>query len=69
MPGMNGRVLAERVTAALPNIRVLFVSGYTESIIVDRGVLKNGIEFLAKPYSLEQLSRRVREVLDAAARQ
>jgi CheY-like chemotaxis protein len=69
MPGMNGRVLAERVTAALPNIRVLFVSGYTESIIVDRGVLKNGIEFLAKPYSLEQLSRRVREVLDAAAQQ
>jgi two-component system cell cycle sensor histidine kinase/response regulator CckA len=69
MPGMNGRVLAERVTAALPNIRVLFVSGYTENFIVDRGVLKNGIEFLAKPYSLEQLSRRVREVLDATIRQ
>ena len=69
MPGMNGRVLAERVTALLPNIRVLFVSGYTENSSCDRGVLKNGIEFLAKPYSLEQLSRRVREVLDAAARQ
>jgi two-component system, cell cycle sensor histidine kinase and response regulator CckA len=69
MPGMNGRVLAERVTALLPEIRVLFVSGYTENFIVDRGVLKNGIEFLAKPYSLEQLSRRVREVLDAAVRQ
>jgi two-component system cell cycle sensor histidine kinase/response regulator CckA len=69
MPGMNGRVLAERVTAVLPGIRVLFVSGYTENFIVDRGVLKNGIEFLAKPYSLEQLSQRVREVLDAAVRQ
>jgi two-component system cell cycle sensor histidine kinase/response regulator CckA len=63
MPGMNGRVLAERVGALLPDIRVLFVSGYPQDVIVDRGVLKNGIEFLAKPYSLEQLGRRVREVL------
>jgi len=64
MPGMNGRVLAEGVAALLPNIRVLFVSGYTENFIVDRGVLENGIEFLAKPYSLDQLARRVRQVLD-----
>ena len=64
MPGMNGRVLAEKVAALLPTIRVLFVSGYTEDFIVDRGVLKTGIEFLAKPYSIEQLARRVREVLD-----
>ena len=64
MPGMNGRVLAERVVALLPTIRVLFVSGYTEDFIVDRGVLKTGIEFLAKPYSIEQLARRVREVLE-----
>ena len=69
MPGMNGRVLAGAVAAALPDIRILFVSGYTESIIVDRGVLKNGIEFLAKPYSVEQLARRVREVLDSTSRQ
>ncbi len=69
MPGMNGRVLAERVSAQLPTIRVLFVSGYTEDLIVDRGVLKTGIEFLAKPYSIEQLARRVREVLDGAAEQ
>jgi len=64
MPGMNGRVLAERVATLLPTIRVLFVSGYTEDFIVDRGVLRSGIEFLAKPYSIEQLARRVREVLD-----
>jgi CheY-like chemotaxis protein len=68
MPGMNGRLLAERVAAVLPEIRVLFVSGYTEDFIVDRGVLKNGIEFLAKPYSLEQLARRAREVLDGVRR-
>jgi PAS domain S-box-containing protein len=69
MPGMNGRVLAEGVATLLPNIRVLFVSGYAEDFIVDRGVLKNGIEFLAKPYSLDQLSRRVREVLEGESPQ
>jgi CheY-like chemotaxis protein len=69
MPGMNGRILAERVAALYPDIRVLFVSGYTENFIVDRGVLKAGIEFLAKPYSIDQLVRRVREVLDGSAAQ
>ena len=67
MPGMNGRVLAERVTTLLPNIRVLLVSGYTENVIVNRGGSKHGIEFLAKPYSVEQLARRVREVLEDVA--
>jgi PAS domain S-box-containing protein len=69
MPGMNGRILAERVAGVLPNIRVLFVSGYTEDVIVDRGVLKNGIEFLAKPYSVDQLAQRVREILDGGIAQ
>jgi two-component system cell cycle sensor histidine kinase/response regulator CckA len=64
MPGLNGRVVAERVMAVLPKIRVMFVSGYTQNVIVDQGVLKEGIEFLAKPYSVEQLARRVWEVLD-----
>jgi PAS domain S-box-containing protein len=63
MPGMNGRVLAERAAAMLPGLRVLFVSGYAEDAIVERGILKTGIEFLAKPYSVEQLGRRIREVL------
>jgi two-component system cell cycle sensor histidine kinase/response regulator CckA len=63
MPGLNGRVVAERVTAILPNVRVMFVSGYTQNVIVNQGVLKQGIEFLAKPYSVEQLARRVWEVL------
>jgi two-component system, cell cycle sensor histidine kinase and response regulator CckA len=64
MPGMNGRVLADRVAAVCPGIRTLFVSGYTENFIVERGVLNAGIEFLAKPYSIEQLTRRVRELLE-----
>jgi CheY-like chemotaxis protein len=68
MPGMNGRALAERLGSLVPSMRVLFVSGYTENVIVHHGVLKDDIEFLAKPYSVDQLARRVREVLDAAPR-
>jgi len=65
MPGMNGRVLAERIASLVPTMKVLFVSGYTENVIVHHGVLKHHIEFLAKPYSVDQLAQRVREVLDA----
>ncbi|HEX2673157.1 MAG TPA: ATP-binding protein, partial [Polyangiaceae bacterium] len=68
MPGMNGRALSERVAQLVPSMRVLFVSGYTENVIVHHGVLKKDIEFLAKPYSVDQLARRVREVLDATRR-
>jgi len=63
MPGMNGRVLAERVAMAHPRIRVLFVSGYEQDVIAVHGVLPGGIEFLAKPYSVAELARRVQEVL------
>lgn len=65
MPGLNGRVVAERIAAVLPRIRVLFVSGYTQNVIANQGVLKDGIEFLAKPYSVAQLARRVGEMLEA----
>ena len=65
MSGMNGGVLAERLVELLPTIRVLFVSGYPDNVIVHRGILKKGIEFLAKPFSIEQLTRRVNEVLGA----
>jgi PAS domain S-box-containing protein len=64
MPRMNGKVLTERLLQLRPSIRVLFTSGYTANVIVHHGVLNEGVEFLAKPYSLERLSQRVREVLD-----
>jgi CheY-like chemotaxis protein len=64
MPGLNGRVVAERIATALPKIRVLFASGYTQNVIANQGVLKEGIEFLAKPYSVAQLARRVGEMLE-----
>jgi PAS domain S-box-containing protein len=67
MPGMNGRLLAERMRAVFPSLRVLYVSGYAQDVIVGQGVLNEGIEFLAKPYTLDQLAGRVRDVLDGRA--
>ena len=64
MPGMNGHVLMERLLELRPAMKVLFTSGYTANVIVHHGVLREGIEFLAKPYSLDLLAQRVREVLD-----
>ena len=63
MSGMDGRGLAEQVAERLPKVRVLFVSGYPDNVIVHHGILEKGIEFLAKPFSIEQLTRRVNEVL------
>ena len=64
MPRMNGQVLTQRLLELRPSLKVLFTSGYTANVIVHHGVLREGIEFLAKPYSLEVLAQRVREVLD-----
>jgi two-component system, cell cycle sensor histidine kinase and response regulator CckA len=64
MPKMNGQVLTQRLLQLRPSIRVLFTSGYTANVIVHHGVLNEGVEFLSKPYSLERLTQRVREVLD-----
>jgi PAS domain S-box-containing protein len=64
MPGINGRALADNLVALRPTMKVLFTSGYTGDVIVYHGMLERGVEFVAKPYSLEQLAERVREVLD-----
>jgi CheY-like chemotaxis protein len=64
MPGMNGRQLADRLTALRPALGVLFTSGYTQDVIAHHGILAPGIEVLPKPYSLAALARRVRDVLD-----
>jgi two-component system, cell cycle sensor histidine kinase and response regulator CckA len=63
LPQMNGRVLAEQIRLLCPQIRVLFTSGYTANVIVNQGILQEGVEFLAKPYSITTLAQRVREVL------
>ncbi|MEO7425206.1 MAG: PAS domain S-box protein [Fibrobacteria bacterium] len=63
LPGMNGRLLAEKIVQARPEIKVLFMSGYTDNAIVHHGVLDAGTEFLNKPFSPQSLRHKVREVL------
>jgi CheY-like chemotaxis protein len=63
MPGMNGRELAEQITAARPDTRVLFMSGYTADAIAQHGVLEKDVHFLQKPFTLVTLARKVRAVL------
>jgi signal transduction histidine kinase len=68
MPQMNGRELAERLLKIRPDLRVLYMSGYTENAIVHHGMLDSGIQYMQKPIVPELLGRRVREVLDAPLR-
>ncbi|MGK2855888.1 MAG: ATP-binding protein [Thermoanaerobaculia bacterium] len=63
MPGMSGRVVAERIAAARPGIKVLFVSGYSEDTVIRHGLVESAIAFLQKPFSAAALAKKVREVL------
>ena len=63
MPQLNGKELAERLTTLLPGMRVLFMSGYTETV-VHEGVLDRGLNFIQKPFTSYSLLRKLREVLD-----
>jgi two-component system cell cycle sensor histidine kinase/response regulator CckA len=66
MPGINGRVLAERLAPRHPAMKVLYMSGYTDSFIAGHGVLEEGIHLLHKPFTEEVLVRKVRELLDGS---
>ena len=65
MPAMGGHELAKRLKEARPAIKVLYLSGYTEDAIVDQGSGENSKAFLQKPFTLQNLARKVREVLGA----
>jgi CheY-like chemotaxis protein len=66
MPAMSGRQLADKALALRPDLKVLFTTGYTRNAVVHNGVLDPGTAFLQKPFSVEQLAVKVREVLDEA---
>jgi CheY-like chemotaxis protein len=64
MPGMNGRDLAIQLRTIYPNIKTLFMSGYTSNVIAHRGVLEKGMQFIHKPISMKDLGMKIREILD-----
>ena len=66
MPEMNGKELAERVAERYPNLPILFTSGYIDDHIVRMGALEKGIQFIKKPFSIQALAQKVREVIDQA---
>jgi PAS domain S-box-containing protein len=65
MPGMNGRELAQRIAEIRPNVKILYMSGYTENVVGHNGTLDAGVRLLQKPFTLRDLKMIVREVLDA----
>jgi PAS domain S-box-containing protein len=65
MPELNGRDLFNKIVKSRPGIKCLYMSGYTSDIIAHHGVLKEGVNFLPKPFSLKVLSVKLREVLDS----
>jgi len=67
MPSMSGRELVRKLIAKHPHLRVLYMSGYTDDIITNGGVLEAGLAFLQKPFTPAALTQKVREALDATA--
>ncbi len=65
MPDMKGRELSRRLTEVRPNVKTLYLSGYTDDAMLHRGVLQEGVAFLRKPFSLRGLARKIRQVLEA----
>jgi len=65
MPEMNGRDLVDNLHIFCPNLKSIFMSGYTSDVISNHGILEEGVNFIQKPYSFTDLAAKVREVLDA----
>ncbi len=63
MPNMSGRQLADTLAGIRPDMKIIYLSGYTEDTVIHHGVLDAGIEFLPKPFSREVLAKKIREVL------
>lgn len=64
MPRMNGRELADHLISFHPEMKILYMSGYTDDAILHHGVLEEGVNYIQKPFTMEGLTKKVREVLD-----
>ena len=63
MPEMNGKELAQRLAFVKPGLKCLFMSGYTADVIAHHGVLADGVQFIQKPFSIDKIAKKIREVL------
>src|ERR1700687_1367282 len=63
LPGMNGRQLADQARESRPDLKILFMTGYAESVAIADGFLQPGMEMITKPFALENLSQRIREMV------
>jgi len=68
MPKLNGRELADQLMARRPDMKVLYMSGYTDNAVLNSGILQKDVAFLQKPFTPARLSTRVREVLEGDGR-
>jgi CheY-like chemotaxis protein len=64
MPDMNGKQLADRVRELRPGTKVLYTTGYTRNAVIHNGMLDRNVSFLSKPFTIQQLATKVRQVLD-----
>ncbi|MDY6962748.1 MAG: ATP-binding protein, partial [Pseudomonadota bacterium] len=67
MPEMNGRRLADKALELQPGLKVVFATGYTSNAVVHNGIVDPGTNFLQKPFTIDQVARKLRDVLDATA--
>jgi len=65
LPGQNGRDLANELRSACPKLRIIFISGYPENVVTRHGIQEDGMFYLPKPFSLQSLTRKVWQVLEA----
>jgi CheY-like chemotaxis protein len=63
LPGMNGRQLADQARETRPDLKILFITGYAENAAIAKGFLQPGMEMITKPFDLEVLSQRIREMV------
>jgi CheY-like chemotaxis protein len=67
-PGMSGPMIADQIASLRPDIKVLFMSGYDGTQVVQRYVVEKGYSLLIKPFTMDQLERKVRAVLDGGGK-
>ena len=64
MPGISGKALYQKLQADFPGMKVLYMSGYTDNVIGDKGLLKEGVDFIGKPFTINELSMKVYDILN-----